>query len=123
MKIAHTIPILRIFDVEKAKAFYVDWLGFKVDWEHTFEPNTPVYMRVSMDSLVLHLSEHHGDACPGANIFIECEQIEEYCELLKTKNYKYYRPSVEKTFYNTLEMSVTDPFGNKLSFNQELSHE
>ena len=32
-----TIPILRIFDVEKAKEFYVGFLGFTVDWEHHFE--------------------------------------------------------------------------------------
>lgn len=35
-----TIPILRIFDVEKAKEFYVGFLGFSVDWEHHFEENT-----------------------------------------------------------------------------------
>src|SRR4029453_4400089 len=27
------IPILRIFDVDRARGFYVDWLGFTVDWE------------------------------------------------------------------------------------------
>ena len=27
-----TIPILRIFSVEKAKEFYVDFLGFTLDW-------------------------------------------------------------------------------------------
>ena len=26
-----TIPILRIFSVEKAKEFYIGWLGFKID--------------------------------------------------------------------------------------------
>ena len=29
-----TISVFRIFDVAKAKEFYVDWLGFTVDWEH-----------------------------------------------------------------------------------------
>ncbi len=53
-----TIPFLRIFDVEKAKAFYVDFLGFNVDWEHTFEPNFPVYMQVSRGNCIFHLSEH-----------------------------------------------------------------
>jgi catechol 2,3-dioxygenase-like lactoylglutathione lyase family enzyme len=38
MHFAAPIPILRIFDEAKARAFYVDWLGFKVDWEHRFEP-------------------------------------------------------------------------------------
>ena len=27
-----TIPILRSFDEAKAREFYVDWLGFAVDW-------------------------------------------------------------------------------------------
>ena len=25
-------PIFRIFDIEKAHAFYLDYLGFQVDW-------------------------------------------------------------------------------------------
>ena len=31
------VPILRIFGIEKAKEFYVDYLGFKIDWEHRYE--------------------------------------------------------------------------------------
>ena len=26
------VPVLRIFDLDKAKEFYVGYLGFKVDW-------------------------------------------------------------------------------------------
>ena len=37
MKVKRTIPLIRIFDEAKARAFYVDWLGFSVDWEHRFE--------------------------------------------------------------------------------------
>jgi len=37
-----TIPIMRIFDVEKAKQFYLGFLGMKIDWEHRFEPEAPV---------------------------------------------------------------------------------
>jgi hypothetical protein len=36
-----TIPLLRIFSVDKAKEFYVDFLGFCVDWEHHFDDNSP----------------------------------------------------------------------------------
>jgi hypothetical protein len=31
IEFTRTIPILRIFSVEKAKEFYVGWLGFQVD--------------------------------------------------------------------------------------------
>ncbi len=66
MTVEKVIPILRIFDYRKAIEFYVDWLGFKIEWEHTFEDNTPVYMEITRDGIALHLSEHHGDATPGA---------------------------------------------------------
>jgi hypothetical protein len=42
-----TIPILRSYDEGKAREFYVDWLGFTVDWEHRFEPWAPLYMQVA----------------------------------------------------------------------------
>ena len=58
------VPILRIFDEDKAKEFYVDYLEFVVDWEHRFEEEMPLYMQISLDSIVLHLSEHHGDCTP-----------------------------------------------------------
>ncbi len=38
MKFGAVTPILRIFDEAKAREFYVDFLGFTVDFEHRFEP-------------------------------------------------------------------------------------
>src|SRR5262249_52877992 len=55
IQFSRTIPILRIFSVEKAKEFYVDYLGFSVDWEHHFEENTPAYLQVCRGGLMLHL--------------------------------------------------------------------
>ena len=56
-----TVPILRSFDEAKAREFYIDWLGFSIDWQHRFGPDAPLYMQVSRSGIVLHLSEHHGD--------------------------------------------------------------
>jgi catechol 2,3-dioxygenase-like lactoylglutathione lyase family enzyme len=39
------VPILRIFDIEKARQFYVDYLGFTVDWEHRFSEEAPCTRR------------------------------------------------------------------------------
>ena len=41
------VPILRIFDVAKADEFYQGFLGFKVDWDHRFDDNAPLYRQVS----------------------------------------------------------------------------
>jgi catechol 2,3-dioxygenase-like lactoylglutathione lyase family enzyme len=118
-----TIPILRIFDVVKAKEFYIDWLGFKIEWEHQFEENMPYYICISRDEIQIHLSEHHGDGTPGTHVFIVCNEIGKFHEELQSRLYKYYRPGLEKTFYGTLEISVQDPFGNKLSFNEFVKEE
>ncbi len=61
-----TVPVFRIFALDKAKEFYLDFLGFKVDWETGFEPGGPVYMQISRGELTFHLSEHFGDATPGS---------------------------------------------------------
>jgi catechol 2,3-dioxygenase-like lactoylglutathione lyase family enzyme len=91
----HTTPILRIFDEAKAKEFYVGFLGFKIDWEHRFEDDMPLYMQVSRGDLVLHLSEHHGDASPGSTIFVITTGRDEFHRELTEKKYKYYRPGIE----------------------------
>ena len=116
-----TTPILRIFDETKAKEFYVDFLGFRVDWEHRFAEDLPLYMQVSKDECVIHLSEHHGDCCPGGAMRIETTEIDAYQKVLIAKQYKYYRPGVEKMPWGSRDMSITDPFGNRLTFTDAIS--
>ena len=115
-----TIPVLRIFDEAKAREFYVDFLGFSVDWEHRFEEGMPLYMGVSRGGSILHLSEHHGDATPGGAVRIVSDDLDGYHAELTAKNYKYYRPAIDDTPWNTRDMSVTDPFGNRLTFTAEV---
>jgi uncharacterized glyoxalase superfamily protein PhnB len=109
-------PILRIFDEAKANEFYVGWLGFTVDWQHRFEPGTPLYMQISRGDCKLHLSEHHGDSTPGSAIRILVDDLEAYHQELTAKQYKYYRPGLQDQEWGSREMSVQDGFGNKLIF-------
>ncbi|WP_288380878.1 glyoxalase superfamily protein [uncultured Massilia sp.] len=114
-------PILRIFDEAKAREFYVDFLGFQVDWEHRFEPGLPLYLQVSRDSCVLHLSEHHGDCCPGAGMRIQVGDIDAYHAELTAKQYGYARPGIGDTPWGSRDMSIADPFGNRLTFTNAIS--
>ncbi len=116
MKMKTVIPILRSFDEVKARAFYIGYLGFKVDWEHRFEPSLPLYLQISQGELILHLSEHHGDCTPGSALRIECEQLEELLAELTAKAYAFARPAIEKTPWDMYEMRIQDPFGNRLIF-------
>jgi catechol 2,3-dioxygenase-like lactoylglutathione lyase family enzyme len=113
-----TIPVLRIFDLAKAKEFYVDWLGFTIDWEHRFSETAPIYLQVSRDGLTLHLSEHHGDCCPGSKVFVQTECIEAIHQELSKKDYRYNRPAIEVVPWNAKCLEVIDPFGNRILFNE-----
>ena len=121
MSFGKTTPILRIFDEAKAREFYVDFLGFKVDWEHRFEAGLPLYMQISKDGCVVHLSEHHGDCSPGAAMRIETNELEAFQKQLMEKQYKYARPGIRETPWGGIEMSVGDPFGNRLTFTSAIS--
>ncbi len=113
---SNVTPIFRMFDVDKAKEFYTSFLGMSIDWDHRFGDDFPLYMQVSNENLVLHLSEHHGDCCPGAKIRVQVGDIESLHADLTEKNYKYYKPGLEETEWNTREVTVGDPFGNKICF-------
>jgi uncharacterized glyoxalase superfamily protein PhnB len=121
MSFGKTTPILRIFDEAKAKEFYIDFLGFKIDWEHRFEDSLPLYMQISKDGCIIHLSEHHGDCSPGAALRIETNELEEFQKQLLAKHYKYARPGIEQTPRGSRDMSVSDPFGNRLTFTSAIS--
>jgi len=110
------IPILRIFDVAKADEFYQSFLGFAVDWDHRFDENAPLYRQVSRGSLILHLSEHHGDGSPGARFRVMMRGVEAFHREIAAKGYRYMRPELEKTSWGTLETGVVDPFGNLIRF-------
>lgn len=116
MRLRNTTPILRIFDEAKAREFYVEFLGFRVDWEHRFEEGAPLYMQVSRDGCVLHLSEHHGDCSPGAAMRIETDDLESLQDELLAKRYRQARPGIESMPWGTRDMSIADPFGNRLTF-------
>jgi catechol 2,3-dioxygenase-like lactoylglutathione lyase family enzyme len=121
MRFGKTTPILRSFDEAKAREFYVGFLGFKVDWEHRFEPGLPLYLQVSREGCVLHLSEHHGDCSPGAAMRIECDDIDAFHQELTARNYGNSGPAIEVTAWDSRDMSVKDPFGNRLVFTNAIS--
>lgn len=109
------IPIVRIFDAEKAFEFYRGYLGFTLDWEHRFHPKAPLYAQISRGQLVLHLSEHSGDATPGGNMVVMTENLEGFLRELRSRPYANLAPDIEDDGERrTLE--VIDPFNNHIRF-------
>jgi catechol 2,3-dioxygenase-like lactoylglutathione lyase family enzyme len=116
MQAAAPIPVLRSFDAAKAREFYVDFLGFEVAFEHRFSPDLPLYTGLRMGDCEIHLSEHHGDASPGAVLRIGVADVAAYAAALRDKGYGFARPSVKRQPYGMDDMVVADPFGNRLIF-------
>jgi hypothetical protein len=112
------VPTFRIFSLEKAREFYLDFLGCKVDWEHRFEPDAPVYMQVSRAGLVLHLSEHHGDGTPGSVAYVYSAGVEALHRELNDKKYRHNRPGLQRQDWGMMEMTVVDPFNNRITFGE-----
>lgn len=115
MELGAAIPIFRIFDEAKAREFYLGWLGMSVDWEHRFHDGAPLYAQVSRGALRLHLSEHSGDASPGATALVYMKGVAELQQELIAKPFKWNRPGLEEQPWG-LECTVIDPFRNQIRF-------
>lgn len=115
-----SIPVLRMFDEAAARAFYVDYLGFRVDWEHRFhpDPNSPLYMQISQGAAVIHLNGHAQPDAPISEVRIPVRGLERYCEHLCAKNADYPKPEVVDPRHEgrKTDMNIFDPFENYLVF-------
>jgi catechol 2,3-dioxygenase-like lactoylglutathione lyase family enzyme len=112
------VPTFRIFSLEKAREFYLGFLGFTVDWEHRFAPDAPVYMQVSRQGLAIHLSEHHGDGTPGSVAYVYMKGVAELHRELTDKNYRHNRPGLQQQDWGMTEVQVVDPFNNRITFGE-----
>ena len=76
-------------------------------------------MQISKEACVIHLSEHHGDSSPGTSLRITTKTLDLYHQELINKHYKNARPGIQDMPWGTRDMAISDPFGNKLIFNEE----
>ncbi|MGH9673393.1 MAG: glyoxalase superfamily protein, partial [Bryobacteraceae bacterium] len=79
------MPTLRITSYARSKAFYVDGLGFQIDWEHRFKPDFPVFMQVSRDGLAFFLTEHKGDCPVGGLVHLYVPDVDAWYTELQSK--------------------------------------
>jgi hypothetical protein len=112
---ATLIPILRTFPGAEARRFYLDFLGFTVDWEHRFGEGMPLYQQISREGCVLHLSEHHGDATPGSAVRIQIAKVTELQRELVASPIYPLQIGVSSRPWGD-DLAIPDPFGNRIIF-------
>lgn len=108
------VPALRITDYERSKAFYVEMLGFTVDWEHRFEVNFPVFMSVVRDGMQVYLTQHSGDCQAGGLVHFVIRDVDAWHKEFRDRGARVTEaPNNDLGFRN---MTITDPDGNQLRF-------
>jgi ribosomal-protein-alanine N-acetyltransferase len=115
----NAIPTFRILDYKTAIDFYVGILEFQIDWEHRFGPGEPVYMQISKNGMILHLSENKRFETKAA-VFADTRKLNEFHRELQKKNPGARIPELLRTNWGTTQLEITDPFGNLLRFNENI---
>lgn len=114
-RFVHAIPVMLSLDEAKSRAFYRDFLGFEIAFEHRFAPDMPAYIAFRRGPVELHLSPHRGDAASRSAIFVWMTGLEDYRRELETRSEGHAIPAAVDQEWGR-ELGVTDPFGNRLRF-------
>ena len=107
------VPTLRITDYAQSKPFYVDGLGFQIDWEHRFAPHLPVFMQVTRDGMTIYLSEHVGDCQVGGLVHFYVDNVDAWYREFQQKGISVQAPPSED-LPGLRMMTVVAPDGNQL---------
>ncbi len=107
------VPALRITDADRARAYYVNGLGFQVDWEWHHHPGSPAFLQISRDGLGLYLTEHDGDCAVGGLVYLYVSDVDAWFEHASETGVPIDEPPQDQPWGNR-ELRLTDPFGNRL---------
>ena len=117
-----SIPVLRMLDEERSRSFYVNFLGYEIEWSHRFQPDdpeSPLYLQVRQGESVLHLNGHADERSPIVEVRIPVENLETYCQWLRQKCPEGVEPPEivdPRHEGRNSDMNILDPAGNLLVF-------
>lgn len=78
------IPILKVFDIERAERFYSDVLGATENWSwsHSEEGPNPGYRSLTLEGGEIHLSSFAGDGAFGTAIYIAVDDVDRLAAII-----------------------------------------
>lgn len=117
-RIESMVPVFGIGSYEDAKAHYVDWLGFEVDWEWREADGQPVIMAISRDRASFMLNEYAAPA-PGT-VTLKVDDLSALVEEWNSRRPGAVEAVVEPP-YEFPAVFIADAWGNGLHFQQALS--
>ena len=120
-RIAEVVPVFTIGSYDEAVVFYVDWLGFSLDWEWREAPGRPVVMAISRDGVSLMLVEQT-DSPSASWLNLKVDDLGAFAEEWNSRRPNSVTVGVSPP-YEIPTVSLQDPFGNRLDFEQPVSAE
>jgi catechol 2,3-dioxygenase-like lactoylglutathione lyase family enzyme len=111
--VQRVVPVLRIRALERSRRFYVDALGFEIDWEWRPEPHDPAFLQLSKAGLSLYLSERAGDGPTGSAVYLYVSDVDAWHREAQDAGLAVETPPSDRPWGNR-EMSLLDPDGNRL---------
>ena len=112
--IDNIVPVLSVGSYEETVSHYVEWLGFKVDWEYR-EEQLPFVVSITREGFSFMLAE--SETSNGSWTTIYVSDLEEMSEELNSRRSN----SVKIELYppnDIAQIHVLDPWKNLLVFEQ-----
>lgn len=120
-QITGMVPVFGIRSYEEAVAHYVDWLGFNLDWEWREAPGRRVIMAISRDGVSLMLNEDDESAI-GSWLTLNVTNLYALADEWNDRRHHSVTVAIEPP-YDIPSIFLTDPFGNRMDFQQPISAE
>ena len=131
MQFNRLLPELSVTDINRTKAFYIDLLGFKLEYERpenkfiflSFEDSQFMFEQIHLDGWNTAVLEY--PLGRGVNFSIETDNIDAIYQKLLDADYPLFRPMMTSQYrmndewLQQKQFLVQDPDGYLLRFNQE----
>ncbi|RYE65692.1 MAG: VOC family protein, partial [Oxalobacteraceae bacterium] len=100
--------------------FYVQGLGFSIDWEYRHEPGFPVFAQLTRGQQSIYVTEHADDCQVGGAVHFVVPDVDECYRAFRATGL-VQSGTPRDTAWKTRDLGVTDPDGNRLTFSTELA--
>ena len=122
-QLKNAIPILDVRDMNRALSYYVERLGFQVEFRYEKDPNN--YAGVVRDGVCLDMQWQHEDefkkgTAGRLRVRIQVENLDALFEEYRSKGVVSEGTEVRATDWGTREFGFRDLDGNGLTFYQDL---
>lgn len=116
--LSHVVPLVRVRDLGRSLAFYVEDLGFREVARHQPAPDVPACATIARGGVTLLLTER--DEAPfGGAVCLHTSEIETVFHELAARGVTIDLAPTDMP-WKQREMHLRDPDGNRLRFAQAL---